>query len=625
MIQLPKYVLFILIVIFSLMIGCAPTRSKSDYSAIPGYKPPSNITSDATGQSTASQKKKAIPPTTKHTSGSTVNPNYSQATHATADTDINEIADEDENEKNGFNFFRAFNRTQPVLDEALEFCETAQNFWQKGELETALESLDRAYSLILKVDTQDMPKLIQQKDDLRFLISKRILEIYASRIIVANGKHKAIPLTMNAYVKAELDSFTKGREKKIFRKAYQRSGRYRPHMVEELRKAGLPTELSWIPLIESGFKTNALSRSRALGLWQFIPSTGYKYGLKRTSYIDERMDPYKSTGAAIAYLTELHHIFGDWSTVLAAYNCGEGRVLRTIRKQKINYLDNFWDLYTRLPKETARYVPRFIATLHVVNNPRKYGLDTVVLDSPLKYETVGVSKRIRLKDVARTIRSSENELKLLNPELRKRIIPGSRYPLRVPPLKGQILMAQLNSIPMTSAPPRRTYVKHRVKQGETLSGIAKHYGVKTKTITRANRMNKNSVLAAGRVLKIPYSKRVVTARKKKSSKKKQPTIVQHTVQRGDSIWNIAQRYGSTVSAIRTRNNLRSTVLSVGQVLKVPTEENVDTHGVIVYNVKKGDSPIIIAKRFRMPLKRFLDLNHLTPHSKIYPGQQVYVQ
>ena len=620
MIHLRNFFLWLIIVIFFIMSGCGPTRSKTDYSSKTVYQPP-KVTSNVS-QSTQPQTKTTTQTDTDQTPKSTATPIYSQVTNA---TDADEIADEDENDNNVFNFFKAFNQTQPVLDEALEFCETAQNFWQKGELETALESLDRAYSLILKVDTQDMPKLIQQKDDLRFLISKRILEIYASRNIVVNGQHKEIPLTMNKHVQSEIDSFTKGGEKNIFRKAYQRSGRYRPYIVKKLIEAGLPTELSWIPLIESGFKTNALSPARALGIWQFIPSTGYKYGLKRTRYIDERMDPYKATGAAIAYLTALHRIFGEWSTVLAAYNCGEGRVLRTIRKQKVNYLDNFWDLYTSLPKETARYVPRFIATLHIVNNPRKYGLDTVEVDSPFKYETVIVSKRIRLKDVARTIQSSENKLKQLNPELRKRIVPGSRYPLKVPPQKERILMAQLNSIPMTSAIPSRTYAKHRVKRGETLSKIANHYGVQVKTITRANRMNKKSVLAVGRVLKIPYSKRVVTSKKKKSSKVKRPPIVKHTVKRGDSIWNIAQRYGSTVHDIRTRNGLRSTVLSVGQVLTVPTDQSVDSNGGIVYNVRKGDSPIIIARRFRMSLKRFMNINHLTPRSKIYPGQQVYVE
>ncbi len=233
---------------------------------------------------------------------------------------------------------------QPILDEALDFCRVSQDFWQKGELENALEALDQAYSLILNIDTSDDPKLIQQKEDLRFMISKRILEIYASRHIVVNGDYNAIPMVMNKHVRAEIDRFTKKNEKSFFIESYKRSGRYRPMIVSALKEAGLPVELSWLPLIESGFKVNALSRARALGLWQFIPSTGYKFGLKRNQFIDERIDPVKATQAAISYLKELHQIFGDWSTVLAGYNCGEGQVLRVIRNQKVNYLDNFSDL-----------------------------------------------------------------------------------------------------------------------------------------------------------------------------------------------------------------------------------------------------------------------------------------
>jgi len=230
---------------------------------------------------------------------------------------------------------------QPVIDEALDFCQAAQDFWQKGELENALEALDQAYSLILKIELHDNPKLYQQKEDLRFMISKRILEIYASRNIVVNGNHNAIPMVMNRRIQHEIDLFINNGEKKFFINSYKRSGKYRSEIIAELKSAGLPVELSWLPLIESGFKVKALSRARALGLWQFIPSTGYKFGLKRNKYIDERIDPVKSTKAAISYLKELHRIFGDWTTVLAAYNCGEGQVLRIIRHQNINYLDNF--------------------------------------------------------------------------------------------------------------------------------------------------------------------------------------------------------------------------------------------------------------------------------------------
>ena len=332
----------------------------------------------------------------------------------------------------------ATQKIQTDLDEALELCQLSQDYWQQGELENAVEALDRAYALILSVDTSDQPKLIQQKEDLRFMISKRILEIYASRHIVVNGNHNAIPVIVNRHVQAEINLFTKGGERRFFIESLKRSGRYRDRIVSALKDAGLPEELSWLPLIESGFKTHALSRSRALGLWQFIPSTGYKFGLHRDKFIDERMDPAKATRAAIDYLKELHSMFGDWSTVLAAYNCGEGRVLRVIRSQNINYLDNFWDLYERLPRETARYVPRFLATLHVLNNLETYGMDQVVVDPPLEFETVIVNKQVSLDNVAKSIGVNEKALKDLNPELRYKILPGDSYSLRIPPGNAEI-------------------------------------------------------------------------------------------------------------------------------------------------------------------------------------------
>ncbi len=219
---------------------------------------------------------------------------------------------------------------QEILDSALEFCQASSDFWERGDLDNAIAALDKAYSLILKVNADEDPVILQQKEDLRITISRRIVEVYASRFTVANGDHKEIPRLMNVHVEKELALF-KGRERDFFLASYRRSGKYRPFIVEALREAGLPEELSWLPLIESGFKTNAYSKARALGMWQFIKSTGYKFGLKRTQYIDERMDPEKSTLAAIAYLVELHSIFGDWMTALAGYNCGEGRVLNRIK------------------------------------------------------------------------------------------------------------------------------------------------------------------------------------------------------------------------------------------------------------------------------------------------------
>jgi membrane-bound lytic murein transglycosylase D len=516
-------------------------------------------------------------------------------------------------------------KAQSVLDEALELCQLSQEFWQKGELENAVEALDQAYALILHVDTTDQPKLIQQKEDLRFMISKRILEIYASRNIVVNGNHNAIPLVMNSHIQAEINRFTRG-ERNFFRSAYKRSGRYRPQIVAALREAGLPEELSWLPLIESGFKVNALSRSRALGPWQFIPSTGYKFGLKRDKFIDERMDPAKSTKAAIAYLKELHGIFGDWSTVLAAYNCGEGKVLQVIRNQNLNYLDNFWDLYERLPRETARYVPRFLATLHILANPEEYGIDDIAVDPPLESERVTISKQVHLRDVARSIGVSEAKLKELNPELRYKIVPGDGYPLRVPLGHSNILLANLDKIPV-SHPPQRAFVYHRVRSGETLSVIAKKYRTSVGSLMRANKLRRSNFIVAGKLLKIPQ--RGYVYKKPKPVRPRNGQAVTHIVRKGDSLWIIAKQYGTTTKNIQELNSLTSTDLYKGQVLSIfaarTKKEPTDKTGLDTYQVKSGDSPFLIARRHNMTLERFLSLNDLWHGSTIYPGQIVFIE
>ncbi len=515
---------------------------------------------------------------------------------------------------------------QSKLDEALDYCELAQSSWQKGELENALEALDKGYSLILEVDTNEDAKLIQQKEDLRFLISKRILEIYASRNIVVNGNHDEIPMEMNRHVEAELKRFTNG-EKNFFLESLKRSGRYRLFILNALKQAGLPEELSWLPLIESGFKVRALSRARALGLWQFIPSTGYKFGLKRDQYVDERLDFVKATHAAIDYLKELHNIFGDWATVLAAYNCGEGRVLRVIRTQNINYLDNFWDLYERLPLETARYVPRFYAVLHMVKDRQKYGLEEIEPDPPLLYDEVELNRVVHLKDISKVTDIPLSELIELNPELRYQIMPPQTYNLRIPKGNNQEWLAKLETIPVSHLP-QNTYMRHRIQRGETLSTIARRYRSSVSSIMRANNIRRSHLIRAGRVIKIPQRGYLASASRNNSSSKTIPHSGIHYVRKGDSLWNIAKRYGSTVQQIQAQNNLNSTVLSIGQALKIPgykPEPLPDTAELNTYYVKRGDSPYTIAQKHNMPLDRFLLINKLHPRSRIYPGQKLFIE
>jgi membrane-bound lytic murein transglycosylase D len=515
---------------------------------------------------------------------------------------------------------------QTHLDEALGFCEAAQNAWQQGELEAALNALDKAYELILKVEPTVDEELTQQKEDLRFLISKRILEIYASRNIVVNGHYNAIPLEMNRHIEMEIKHFTRG-EKRYFLQSYKRSGNYRPYIVQKLREAGLPEELSWLPLIESGFKIKALSRARALGLWQFIPSTGYKFGLKRTQYVDERIDPEKATEAAIAYLKELHSIFGDWTTVLAAYNCGEGRVLRVIRTQNVNYLDNFWDLYQRLPLETARYVPRFLAALHIVSNPEKYGLELPQVDPPREYEILQVNRQVHLKEIAKAIDVPLDQLKSLNSELRYSILPPERYALKIPPGTGATLLASLDNLPITR-PPQRAFVWHRVRRGETLSTIARRYRTSVSRIKQANNMYRSNLIVAGKKLKIPQRGVVIPTATSSPRRAPIPTNGIYRVKRGDNLWILAKRFGTTTKKIQNLNNMKNSNLHIGQRLRIPGAEKTiaaSKTGTSYYRVRRGDSPFTIAKRYGMPLKRFLSLNNLTTHSKIYPGQQVSVE
>ena len=507
---------------------------------------------------------------------------------------------------------------QELIDSALEYCQASNEFWEQGDLENAVDCLDKALSFTLKINNSTNPEILQEKDDLRITIAKRMVEVYSSRFTVANGTHKAIPLDMNSYVQKEIDSF-KGREKKWFLKVYARSGKYRPAILKELKEAGLPEELSWLPLIESGFSTKAKSNKAAVGMWQFIASTGYKYGLKRNTWLDERMDPEKSTRAAIAYLTELHQIFGEWKTALAGYNCGETRVLRVIKSQKINYMDDFWDLFQKLPNETARYVPRFYAVLHILKDPEAYGFELPPLEDVLEYEKITVQKQMSLNTLAKTMDVKYDQLTELNPSLFQNVTPKTTYELKVPKGKSTVLMAKLDEIPVYS-PPTPAYVTHRVRSGESLSVIADRYRTSIRSIMNMNNLKSKDYLRVGWNLKIPTGKYTPVTYADSSG-----TPTKYVVKKGDSLWKIANRLGTTVNSIKAANSLSSTTLQIGQVLTVSKGLTDSKPGTSQnYIVRRGDSPYLIAKRHNMNLYDFLKMNSLTAKSTIYPGQEVKV-
>lgn len=461
-------------------------------------------------------------------------------------------------------------------EEVYVLIQEAQAALEKGELHRALNLLDQAYSVLLRIEAPPDSDLYQEKNDLRIMLVQKIQQVYAFRLPAPISNHKTIPLVENSWVQREIKSFQTV-ERKFFEEAYRRAGLYRPMIIEELKKAGLPEELSWLPLIESGYKSRALSRARALGLWQFIASTGYRYGLKRDKFIDERMDPVKSTRAAIKYLQELHDFFGDWSTSIAAYNCGEIRVQNVIRAQKIDYLDNFWDLFANLPYETARYVPRFIATLLIIENPEKYGFNLPQPEPPLAYETVTIQKPTKLSLIASRLGLSQEVLIQLNPELRHDSTPNYEYELRVPPGYAEQTSTCLAELP-NWIPPEAVFGWHTVRPGETLGLIARRYRTTIQAIVRLNNLKDARLIYPGQRLKIPGRAPGLTQAEDDggtapTGQAQVPAGTEnftYVVKAGDTLYQLSRNFGLSVDKIKKDNNLSSDVLVPGQKLVIKT-------------------------------------------------------
>jgi len=260
-------------------------------------------------------------------------------------------------------------------------------------------------------------------------------------------------------------------------------------------------------------------------------------------------------------------MFGDWTTVLAAYNSGEGNVLRVIRGQKINYLDNFWDLYERLPRETARYVPRFLATLHILKESEPYGFDLGETEEPFSFEVVTIEKQVGLDAIAKALGISEVFLSDLNPELRLKVTPPTPYSLRIPPAMSEVLLGSLDSIPVERV--RRSLAKrdvyHRVSKGETLSSIAERYRTTVAAISKANNIRNREFIEIGRRLQIPLSGGKVNASKSGET---------YTVKKGDTLWFIAQKFNTDVETLKRINNLKSSNLAVGQTINLNAEKKI---------------------------------------------------
>ncbi len=302
------------------------------------------------------------------------------------------------------------------------------------------------------------------------------------------------------YVDRQIKIYTT-KKRKTFAQWLARAGRYLELIKSILREEGLPEELVYLPLIESGFNTRARSHARAVGPWQFISATAKKYGLKINYWVDERRDPVKSTRAAARYLKDLYDQFGSWPLALAAYNAGEGRVRRALRKCKT---DDYWRIIkTRyLKRETKHYVSKFFAAGIIASEPEKYGFSDIQYHEPIKFEEVSIDKPASLKFIARCAKTSLRHIKELNPELKRWCTPVDEptYVLRIPEGTREDFLECFNNAPPNKRMPRVPYI---IKKGDTIYEIAKRYGIKRRDIFALNKGINPRRLRPGRILYLP--------------------------------------------------------------------------------------------------------------------------
>lgn len=391
--------------------------------------------------------------------------------------------------------------------------------------------------------------------------------------------------------------YFQGRGRKYMEQYLARSTRYLPMMKNVLRENGLPEDLVYISLIESGYSPVAHSRSNAVGYWQFMRATGRRFGLHVDPFIDERRDPVLSTRAAAEYFKALYNMFGSWHLALSSYNVGENRVKRAVTKY---YTRNYWELIKHrraLPAETKHYVPKFIAATMIAKNPAKYGFTEIDYADPLSYDTVALQSSISLTKLANNLGVDIEEMKLLNPKFRSDFVPisrGSETVVRIPVGRGTDAQAAL-SLSVTQQPKvmQAEFSYYKIRRGDNLSTVARKHRTTVSQLRRLNNLSNRTTLRVGMTLKVQDQGgdgvRVAVEEDAQTGKGPRPasaagpsvqaavdtrSLDYHVVRRGDNISNIANKYGVSVEEILRLNNLTSrSVIRRGQKLRLRAESS----------------------------------------------------
>jgi membrane-bound lytic murein transglycosylase D len=428
-------------------------------------------------------------------------------------------------------------------------------------------------------ETSSEPASIDEVGDLAVPEAPTSEEVRKTAEAAVQQEVNDLPLELNDSVLACVELY-QGRLRDWFAAALARGGRYLPFIREVFAAEGIPQDLAYVALVESAFKTSALSRARARGVWQFISATGKRYGLRQDWWVDERSHPEKATRAAAQYLKELYAMFGDWNLALAGYNAGEAKVIRAINRYKTN---DFWALARTskaFRRETRNYVPMIHAAIVVAKAPEKYGFE-VQPESALAFETAPIQGAVDLRTISECAGAPLDDVRQLNPELRRLATPANRvYDLRVPQGTARTVLQCVEAIP----PERRVRFRtHVLARGETLSSIARRYGTRTRNIAEANGIPLNRRLKPGTDLIIPIdptAKAVRTSTTRRASAEPRangPALagdgakaIRYRIRPGDTLIAIASQYGTTVEELKSWNGLRGSRIAAGDVLTIYT-------------------------------------------------------